>query len=142
MVTLIVFVLPPMVMQTIAFRTDRDPSSMLALQDLAWLSFVGIFSFPTVQCLAIALCVLTAPDQSVLPRWFGYFNAWVGLGFAPAATIYWFKSGPLAWNGVIPFWLPVGVFCIWMIVNTSVVRSAILRRGAATMSPGTKDAVV
>jgi hypothetical protein len=35
MVTLIVFVLPPMVMQTIAFRTDRDPSSMLALQDLA-----------------------------------------------------------------------------------------------------------
>jgi hypothetical protein len=56
------------------------------------------------------------------------------LGFAPAATIYWFKSGPLAWNGIIPFWLPIGVFFIWMIVNTAVVRSAILRQGAVTPS--------
>ena len=33
---------------------------------------------------AIAICVLVN-EQRVLPRWFGYFNAWVGTGYALAA---------------------------------------------------------
>lgn len=126
MLTLIVFVVPPMAWQAAAFRLDRDPSTIQALHDLGWLAFIGIFSFPTVQCLAIALCILTDPRQRVLPRWLAYFNLWVAVGFAPAATIYFFKSGPLAWNGVVPWWIPIVVFFAWMIINTVAIRQAIL----------------
>jgi hypothetical protein len=126
MLTLVVFTVVPMVLQTAAFRPDRDLDVLLALHDLGWLTFIGIFAFPTVQCLAIAACVFSDPDQRILPRWFAYFNAWVAVGFAPASTIYWFKEGPFAWNGLIPWWIPVFVFFSWMVVNTAVIRRAIL----------------
>jgi hypothetical protein len=130
MLTLIVFTAVPMVMQTAAFRLDRDLDSLLALHDLAWITFIGIYAFPTVQCLAIAFCIWSDPDQAVLPRWFAYFNAWVAIGFAPASTIYWFQDGPFAWDGFFPWWLPVSVFFCWMIVNTTVMRKAILGQAA------------
>lgn len=55
-------------MQTAAFRLDRQPELIQALHDLGWLSFIGIFSFPSVQCLAMAFCKLSDPAQQVLPR--------------------------------------------------------------------------
>jgi hypothetical protein len=126
MVTLVVFTVVPMVMQTAAYRPDRDPDVLLALHDLGWITFVGVYAFPTVQCLAIAACVLSDPEQRLLPRWFAFFNIWVALGFAPATTIYWFKDGPMAWNGLFPWWIPVCVFFTWMVVNSAVIRKAIL----------------
>jgi hypothetical protein len=134
MLTLIVFVLPMMVFQTAAYRSDRDPQILVALNDLGWISFIGIFSYPTVQCFAISACVLIDRSQHVLPRWFGYFNVWIGTGFTLAAPIYFFKSGPFAWNGLIPFWIPVSVFFVWMITNTTVIRTAILNQ-AHTSAP-------
>jgi UDP-N-acetylmuramyl pentapeptide phosphotransferase/UDP-N-acetylglucosamine-1-phosphate transferase len=128
MVTLIVFTVVPMVLQTAAFRPDRNPDALLALHDLGWITFIGVYAFPTVQCLAITACVLSDPNQRILPRWFGYFNAAVAIGFAPASTIYWFKSGPFAWNGIFPWWIPVFVFFAWVIVNSVVMRKAILEQ--------------
>jgi hypothetical protein len=128
MLTLIVFVVPPMGWQAAAFRLERQPELIQALHDLGWLAFIGIFSFPSVQCLALAFCILVDPTQRVLPRWFAYFNLWVAIGFAGAATIYFVKSGPLAWNGVVPWWIPIAVFFSWMIVNTVTVRKAILEQ--------------
>jgi hypothetical protein len=126
MLTLIVFALPPMAWQAAAFRLDRDPEIVQALHDLGWLSFIGVFSFPFVQCLAVAFCILSDPHQRVLPRWLAYFNLWVAIGFAPAATIYFFKNGPMAWNGLVPWWIPIAVFFAWMIVNTIAVRRSII----------------
>lgn len=128
MVTLVVFTVVPMVLQAAIFRPDRDADALLALHDLFWITFVGIYAFPTIQCLAIAVCVMTDSRQTILPRWFGYFNAWVAVGFAPASTIYWFREGPFAWNGVFAWWIPVFVFFTWMAVNTAVIRRAILEQ--------------
>ncbi len=130
MLTLVVFTIVPMVLQTAAFRLDRNPDALLALHDLGWITFIGVYAFPTVQCLAIAACVFSDPAQRILPRWFGYFNAWVAIGFMPASTIYWFKEGPFAWNGFFPWWLPVGVFFVWIVINTAVIRKAILAQAA------------
>jgi len=135
MLTLLVFVFPPMVMETALFRPERSPELLSLLHDLAWLPFIGIFSFPTVQCLAIAACVLANGDQRVLPRWFGYFNAWVGIGFAGPSLIYFFKTGPFAWNGFVAWWMPVAVFGAWMVVNTLVLRKAILSQPGTDPAP-------
>jgi len=34
-------------------------------------------------------------------------------------------DGPLAWNGVVSFWLRLGAFCLYLVVMFVVVRSAI-----------------
>lgn len=49
------------------------------------------------------MCVLQAPGQIVFRRWVGYLNIWAALLLAPAVLIYFFKTGPFAWNGILVF---------------------------------------
>jgi hypothetical protein len=49
----------------------------------------------------------------------------LALVFVPAALIPFFKTGPFAWNGVLSFWLPVGLFVVWLFVMWSVLTKAI-----------------
>lgn len=125
MLGVLLFIFPVMVMQTAAFRPDRDPDTLLMLNDLAWLPFVGVFSPALFQGLAIAVAIFKDKDAQVLPRWLGYFNVWVVLAFVPAALIYFFKDGPFAWNGVFTFWLPLTVFSVWFLVMFVALRRAI-----------------
>jgi hypothetical protein len=99
---------------------------VLALNDLAWLPFVGIISLFMVQCAAIAACVLQGMNQTVFPRWAGYFNIWAALLLSPAVLIYFFKSGPFAWDGVLVFWIGLTVLGVWFAVMSVVLRAAIL----------------
>ena len=125
-----VILLPAMTMQVAAFRPDRDPDIILALNDAAWLPFVGIISLFMVQCGAIAACVLQSADQAVFPRWVGYFNVWAALLLLPAVLIYFFKTGPFAWNGVLVFWIGLTVLGAWFVAMSVVLRRAILSERA------------
>ena len=40
----------------------------------------------------------------MLPRWLGWFNLWAQIIYLPGILIPYFKSGPLAWNGLLAFW--------------------------------------
>jgi hypothetical protein len=50
----------------------------------------------------------------------------------PAGSLTFFKTGPLAHNGVLAFWTPVIILCIWMLVMpwAARVRPRDCRRGA------------
>ncbi len=111
---------------TATFRADRSAESVQLLNDLAWLPFVGLTAMTVLQAAVIGIAILgdVAPTP-VFPRWAGYLNLWCALLFVPGAFNVFFKSGPLAWNGLIAFYLPVVVFCIWFIVNTFLVLKAI-----------------
>jgi hypothetical protein len=39
---------------------------------------------------------------------------WCALLFCPGGTIVFFKSGPMAWNGVIAWWVVIVAFATWM----------------------------
>lgn len=111
---------------TATFRADRPAESVQLLNDLAWLPFVGLTILTALQAAVIGVAILgdTAPVP-VFPRWAGYVNLWCALLFVPGTFNVFFKSGPLAWNGLIAFYLPVLVFCIWFVVNTFLVLKAI-----------------
>lgn len=128
MINILLFVFPVLVMQVAAFRPDRDPEFLLLIQDLAWLPFVGAFATPLFQCLAIAVVCFRDPEAKVFPRWLGYLNLWVAFLMLPAALIYFFKTGPFAWNGAFCFWLPLGCYALWFAVMTVMCRKAILRQ--------------
>ncbi|MDT7609668.1 MAG: hypothetical protein QOG96_4171, partial [Pseudonocardiales bacterium] len=79
----LIFGFPLMMMQAAAFRPgQRSIEVTQGLSDAAWLPFVGLISLAIVQNVAIAVAIFndTRPDP-VFPRWLGYFNIWVALGF-------------------------------------------------------------
>lgn len=111
--------LPMMLWLVASFRLDRDPELILVINDLGWLIFTTTVAPFLVQMLAIAFAILSdRGSPPVFPRWLGFFNLAVPTLFFLATLIVFFKTGPLAWNGVLAFWVPIIDFFIWMIVMT------------------------
>jgi len=72
----------------------------------------------------------------VLPRWLGWFNLWAQIIYLPGILIPYFKTGPLAWNGLLAFWIPVVVFTVWLCLITAMLLRAINEQErAATQGP-------
>jgi hypothetical protein len=123
----LIFGFPLMMMQAAAFRPgQRSIEVTQGLSDAAWLPFVGLISLAIVQNVAIAVAIFndTRPDP-VFPRWLGYFNIWVALGFVPGGFTVFFKAGPFAWDGVFAFWVPLVVFSVWSVVMLVALLKAI-----------------
>lgn len=121
------FILPVMAWAAAAFRPDERPAELTRFaNDLGWFPFVGVGSPAFIQSIAIAVVVFRdIRPKPVFKRWVGYFNIWCVLLFFAGALIYAFKSGPLAWNGILAFWIPVVVFVAWIFVMAHVLLAAI-----------------
>jgi hypothetical protein len=39
--------------------------------------------------------------------------------------VWIFKTGPLAWNGLLGFWIPVSVYFLWVIGTTVMTGRAV-----------------
>ena len=114
-----------------AYRPGRDPQLILLLNDMAWLIFIAPVGAFVVQSLCLALAVyLDDGPQPIFPRWVAYFSVLTAVAMTPAVCAVIFKSGPLAWDGVISFWLRIGAFTLNIAVMFFVVRAAISRQAA------------
>ena len=116
-----------------AFRPERSPELLLLLNDLAWITLVAPVGMLVAQNLLLALAVYLdtgrdAGPNPVFPRWVGHFALVTGLAMAPAAAAAVFRSGPLAWDGAISFWLRGGAFAVFVVVMFFVLRSALHRQ--------------
>jgi hypothetical protein len=134
-IVILLFIIPCMLMEAAAFRPGRDPNIVLALNDAGWLPFVGAFMPTFFQLLVIAMAIFDDKEEKVFPRWLGYLNVWVAIGFLPTALIYFFKSGPFAWNGLLAFWLALTIFCGWFLTMFVYVVRAIRNQAAAERAP-------
>jgi hypothetical protein len=112
-----------------AFRPGRDPQLTLLLNDMAWLIFIAPVGMIIVQNLCLALAVvLDDQPRPIFPRWVAAFSILTGAAMAPAALAVVFRTGPLAWDGVVSFWLRIGAFALYLAVMFFVVRAAIRRQ--------------
>ena len=109
-----------------AFRPEGDAEMVQRLNDLAWLPFLGILSTAVIQGFAMGAAILMDDrPRPAFPRWAGYFNFWIVMMFFPACFIYFFKTGPFAWNGLLAWWLIVFVFATWILVDTVLLLGAV-----------------
>lgn len=129
MLSILLFIFPAMAWEAAAFRADRDPELVHLMNDFAWLPFVGVFAIGSLQLLAVAGCAFMDDRQLVFPRWIGWLNLFMAMGFGPVALIQFFKTGPFAWNGLISFWLPFSLFWLWFVVMFAVLHRAIRSDG-------------
>lgn len=126
-VAVLAVLIPVMFFINLSFRPNlADDQTLLFFHDQAWLIFVGMWSAATMQNICIGIAALRDKRaRPILPRWYGYFNIWVGTLFIPGGCIYFFKSGAFAWNGLMAFWVPATVFGTWFVVTFFVFRKVI-----------------
>jgi hypothetical protein len=50
--------------------------------------------------------------------------------------MFFFKTGPFAWNGLLAFWLPISAFAVWFVVIFLVLKKAIYREAESPTAQG------
>ncbi|MET0986100.1 MAG: hypothetical protein ABW034_11915 [Steroidobacteraceae bacterium] len=119
------FFLPAMMWTVAAFRPERSPEVTQTLNDIAWMTFVMPFTLGFVQNLCIGFAILSDKRaQPIFPRWVAFFNVWTAVLFIPGGLLTFFKTGAFAWNGLLAFWVPAGVFGPWFFVMSAYVIKA------------------
>jgi hypothetical protein len=51
--------------------------------------------------------------------------------------LFFFKTGPFAWNGLFAFWVPLTIFCGWFMLLAYLMRRSILADLRMPMRDGT-----
>nr|BBX77079.1 hypothetical protein MFLOJ_08660 [Mycobacterium florentinum] len=135
------FLLPLMIWEAAAFRPTRSPEIVQFANDVSWLTYVGLTSTGVAQAAVIAVAILSDRRAvPVFPRAVGYFNIWIALLFTPGSVNVFFKHGPLAWNGLIAWYLVLAAFSIWLPVMTWQLIVAINRQAADEPPTNNPDA--
>ncbi len=118
----------------VAYRPEQPAEVVRAFSDLGFLmTFAPVQPF-CIQYAVIGIAILLDPSpRPIFARWVGYLNVWVAVLLIPAGFIPFFKEGPMAWNGLLGFWIAVGVFAIWFFVMFTGIRRSILERGSAAV---------
>jgi len=115
-----------------AFQPGRDPQLTLMFNDLAWMTFTTAVPFLIGQSLIIALAIyLDHPGRPVFRRWVAHFNLVIAAALVPAAFTGLALSGPMAWDGLLPFWLKNTAIAAWIAVMSVVLGRNIYRQRAA-----------
>jgi len=130
-------VFPPLIWGVAAFTPTRPPEITLAIHELANLTLVTTDQFFIFQFVAIAVVSLTAnhDELSALPRWYGYYSIWTAFMFELGAFGFIPRTGPFAWDGLFVFWIPLTIFCLWILVTSYLILRALSRQeGTAALT--------
>jgi len=128
-INIVFFVLTGLVFLITAFRPDRSPELTYLMNDASWFTLVLVWPPASMQLVATGLAILNdKSEQPIFPRWAGFLNIWVAVLFLPASIVPFFKTGPFAWNGLLGWWLPVGVYGVWFVVMVPLLMKAVKRQ--------------
>jgi len=125
---------PPLIWIANTFRAAERPDDMIFMfNDLAWLQFVGGLALIMPMFVVIAFVAFNDTSRApVFPRWCGWASVMTFLLFLPDQMLFFFKSGPFAWNGLFAFWVPLAVFCGWFFMMVYLIRRHILGESVGT----------
>jgi hypothetical protein len=120
-------VFPALVWGVAAFTPERPPDITRTLSDLSFLSLVTTTPYYIFQVIPIIyVCLSHRVNSPYFPRWFGYFSIWSFLITEVGPLGFLTKAGPIAWNGLIVFWLPVVVFTTWFFTLCYLLITALI----------------
>jgi hypothetical protein len=116
--TVMAILLPSYFWLAAVFRPEVPAGTLQVFNDLSWLMFIGCYPPIFIQNLSIARVILTDKKQlKTYPRWVGFMNIWVPIIYLVLAVGLPFeKTGPLAWDGILGFWVVALCFFSWLFV--------------------------
>jgi hypothetical protein len=121
------FYVPTMIWQAAAFRPDLDPEVTYRLHDLGSITFVALPWTAALQAVILGVAILQdRHEQPVFPRWLAYLSFWAAFGFLFGSLNPLAHDGPVAWSGILAWWLGLSIFGAWILgVTWSLLREAI-----------------
>jgi hypothetical protein len=121
------FAFPVLIWYVAAFTARRNPEITTTLNELAWLAFLTPIAAFTLQLLPMIVICLTSREDgryTAFPRWLAYLTIWtLFVGELPVTTIV-FKTGPLAWNGLV-FWCALIGYSMWFVAVSFLLLRAV-----------------
>jgi hypothetical protein len=122
------FLIPYLIWQTAAFRPEETaPELTQRLDDLAWIPWIGLASPAVMQGLLLAVVILQdRRPVPLLPRWVGYLSALSATSLIPPTFLVFFKTGPLAWNG-LAFYISLTCWPTWVFALSFALLRTIKR---------------
>ncbi|KAK6214673.1 hypothetical protein LQW54_004181 [Pestalotiopsis sp. IQ-011] len=112
------FMLPGIVLCITTFRPDRPAEITQMLNEFFWI--VALMPWPTfmVQNFAFVYAIiLDTREKPLFPKWLIPFNIIMPILFAFATGVHTVMDGPLAWNGVITFYIVGFTFLLQLITD-------------------------
>ncbi len=104
-------------------------SLSMLLNDMAWIIFIApVGALVAMNLLLAAAIHFDNGPNPVFPRWVGYYSLATGLAMAPAVGAAIFRTGPLAWDGPVSFWLRNGPFALFVLVMFFVLGPGSIAR--------------
>lgn len=119
---------------TAAFRSARAPEVVQYASDWGFLQFMGgIAMFLPIWLIAAYAILVTdrGRGEPVFPRWVGYANLWIAVLYLPELLVFFFTTGPFAWDGLIGFWIPAVLFIAFFAASPFVLRPVVRRHFTA-----------
>jgi hypothetical protein len=114
-----------------AFRPERAPELTQLFNDLAWVTFTVLVPYLIAQSLLLALAIYwDRQDEPIFKPWVAHFNLLVAATLVPAAFTGLAFTGPIAWDGVLSFWVKNIAIAVWIIVMGVVLGQTIRRQRA------------
>jgi hypothetical protein len=112
-----------------AFRPERAPELTQMFNDLAWVTFTVLVPYLIAQSLLLALAIYwDRQDRPIFKPWVAHFNLFVAVALAPATFTGLALSGPLAWDGLVSFWVKNIAIAVWIVVMGIVLGQTIRRQ--------------
>ncbi|OBJ87524.1 hypothetical protein [Mycobacterium asiaticum] len=119
-----------------AFRPERSPELTQLLNDFAWVTFTVVVPFLIGQGVILAAAIyFDDQPRPIFSRWVAHFNLLVAAALMPAAFVGVSLTGPLAWDGVLSFWLKNIAIGVWVVVMGVVLGRAIYQERAEMHLP-------
>ena len=104
----------PAIWATAVFRTDLEPNTIRALNDLGFILFNITYAVTSVQAVAAGIVGLAEQgEHRVFPRWVSSWAIFAGVSFLVLTAMPFYKTGPIAWNGALSFWGLFGTYFVW-----------------------------
>jgi hypothetical protein len=120
------FVLPGVALALAAYRLDRNAEATQTLNDWFW--FLSIMPWPSFMTQNFAFAYAIFTDKSpkpVFPKFIAIINIASPILFLPVTFLHFVKSGPIAWNGGVTWWMVAVVFGLQLIFDSFCLIRAI-----------------
>jgi len=123
------FLLADMFWLLAAWRPARAPELTQMFNDLAWVTFATLVPYLIAQCVLLAVAIYwDRQPRPVFAPWVAHFNLLVAAALVPAAFTGLALEGPMAWNGLLPFWVKNIAIAVWIVVMGVVIGQTIRRQ--------------
>jgi hypothetical protein len=121
------FLIATMFWLAAAYRPLDHPEITGRLHDIGGIMYVGMPMTTMLEATALGIAILMdRRENPVFPRWLAYFSFWAAASYIPGSLNPFARHGPLAYDGILAWWLGLIVFTLWIaVVSVVMIRRSI-----------------